>query len=203
MGLSPAILGLYGFIWSCLRLSWACLGLFWSVLGRLDAILDHLRPLLGLKTPQKGPKRASRERKRAQDSHKMPQKCSKRAQDEPTWAKMGQDGFQGSSGYGFGAILWSILEPQNLLSFCCFGGKLLDKFLNISWTILRHFGGPFLEPDRPKRGQDEPKKAMKTVKGPKTCICKNLEKQLVFQGFWGLRLSKTRSESPGRLPRGT
>ena len=40
-------------------------------------------------------------------------------------------------------------------------------------------------PNRPKRSQDEPKSTIKSPKVPKTCICKNLEKPLVFQGFWG------------------
>ena len=43
-------------------------------------------------------------------------------------------------------------------------------------TIL----GPILGPDRPKRGQDEPKRAIRSFKKAKNCMFKNLKKPSVF-----------------------
>ena len=47
-------------------------------------------------------------------------------------------------------------------------------------AYLGNFLGFILGPDRPKRGQDEPKRAIRSFKEPKSCIFKNLEKPLVF-----------------------
>ena len=66
-------------------------------------------------------------------------------------------------------------------------------------TIL----GPILGADRPKRGQDEPKRAIRSFKEPKSCIFKNLKKHYVFAGFWVQRPPKRASRGPRRLPRGT
>ena len=57
-------------------------------------------------------------------------------------------------------------------------------------------------PNRPKRSQDEPKRAIKSPKVPKTYNTKNLKKPLVFQGFGDPRPSKIASKDPKRLPRG-
>ena len=59
-------------------------------------------------------------------------------------------------------------------------------------TIL----GPTLGPDRPKRGQDEPKRAIRSFKEPKSCIFKNLKKPTVFDGFWVQRPPKRASRNP-------
>ena len=55
------------------------------------------------------------------------------------------------------------------------------------WPILGPFGailgpilGAILGPNRPKRSQDEPKRAIKSPKEPKTYNTKNLKKPLVF-----------------------
>ena len=66
-------------------------------------------------------------------------------------------------------------------------------------TIL----GPTLGPDRPKRGQDEPKRAIRSFKEPKSCIFKNLKKPKVFYCFWIQRPPKRTSRGPRRLPRDT
>ena len=57
-------------------------------------------------------------------------------------------------------------------------------------------------PNRPKRSQDEPKRAIKSPKVPKTYNTKNLEKPMFFLVFGGPRPSKTASKDPKRLPRG-
>ena len=66
-----------------------------------------------------------------------------------------------------------------------------------------HFGDPFWDQIGPRRGQDGPKRAIKSFKDPKTCIYEHLKKLKVFQGFWGPRPPKIASKSPRRLPRGT
>ena len=57
-------------------------------------------------------------------------------------------------------------------------------------------------PNRPKRSQDEPKRAIKNPKVPKTYNTKNLKKPLFFSGFGDPRPSKIASKDPKRLPRG-
>jgi len=52
-------------------------------------------------------------------------------------------------------------------------GFFLGAFLG---TIL----GPILGSDRPKRGQDEPKRAIRSFKEPISCIFKNLKNPAVF-----------------------
>ena len=50
---------------------------------------------------------------------------------------------------------------------------------------MEPFWRPFWDLIGPRRGQDGTKRAIKDSKDPKSCICKNLKKPLVFQGFWG------------------
>ena len=45
------------------------------------------------------------------------------------------------------------------------------------------FWGPFWDQIGPRRGQDEPKRAIKSFKDPKAYICKNLQKLDVVLGF--------------------
>ena len=70
-------------------------------------------------------------------------------------------------------------------------------------AVLGTILGPILGPDRPKRGQDEPKRAIRSFKEPKSCIFKNLKKPPVFEGFWVRRPPKRASRDPRRLSRGT
>ena len=63
-------------------------------------------------------------------------------------------------------------------------------------TIL----GPTLEPDRPKRGQDEPKRAIRSFKEPKSCIFKNLKKPPVFV-FLDLEASQESLKRPKKAPK--
>ena len=90
-------------------------------------------------------------------------------------------------------------------------GQFWDSFRDPKFGLDfgRYFGrlglfcGPILGPDRPKRDQDGSKRAIKSFKVLKTCICKHLKTLYVFQGVWGSRPYNTASEGPGRLPRGT
>jgi hypothetical protein len=59
-----------------------------------------------------------------------------------------------------------------------------------------------LGPNRAKRSQDEPKKAIKNPRVPKTYNTKNLKKPLFFLGFGDPRPSKMASKDLKRLPRG-
>ena len=56
-----------------------------------------------------------------------------------------------------------------------------------SWVLSGSIWGPILGPDRPKRGQDGPKRTIKRCKIPKTRICKHLEKIYSFLRFLGVQ----------------
>ena len=60
---------------------------------------------------------------------------------------------------------------------------------------------PFWDQIGPRRGQDGPKRAIKSSKDPKSCICKNLKKPLVFQGFWGPKASQESLRRPKKAPK--
>ena len=61
--------------------------------------------------------------------------------------------------------------------------------------------GPILGPDRPKRGQDEPKRAIRSFKEPKSCIFKNLEKPSVFFNVFGSRGFQENLKRPEKAPK--
>ena len=64
-------------------------------------------------------------------------------------------------------------------------------------TIL----GPILGPDRPKRGQDEPKRAIRSFKEPKSCIFKNLKKPSFFLVFLDAEASQENFKRPEKAPK--
>ena len=55
-------------------------------------------------------------------------------------------------------------------------------------------------PDRPKRGQDEPKRAIRSFKEPKRCIFKNLKKPKFFS-VYGSRGSQENFKMPEKAPK--
>ena len=61
--------------------------------------------------------------------------------------------------------------------------------------------GPILGPDRPKRGQDEPKRAIRSFKEPKSCIIKNLEKTFSFLVFLDPEASQENLKRPEKAPK--
>ena len=73
-------------------------------------------------------------------------------------------------------ILGSILGPNLGLNFTFLGGIFWTSF----WTILGSLWGPFWDQIGPRRGQDEPKTAIKSFKDPKTYICNICKKLSVF-----------------------
>ena len=92
--------------------------------------------------------------------------------------------------------------------FFCF----LNLFFNF-WYLLGYFLSIFDPKNLSKinqknvnfwaQWQDEPKRAIRSFKEPKSCIFKNLKKPPVFEGFWVRRPPKRASRDPRRLPRGT
>merc|ERR1711963_944342 len=96
--------------------------------------------------------------------------------------------------------LWTKLFGNFLLIF---GVIFWPTFWSLFGPLLGTILGPTLGPDRPKGGQDEPKRVIRSFKEPKSCIFKNLKKPQVFEGFWVRRPSKRASRDPRRLPRGT
>ena len=63
--------------------------------------------------------------------------------------------------------------------------------------------GPILGPDRPKRGQYEPKRTIKSFKEPKNCIFKKVVFELDCRHFSLLGPPKRASRGPRRLPKDT
>ena len=61
--------------------------------------------------------------------------------------------------------------------------------------------GPILGPDRPKRGQDEPKRTIKSFKEPKNCIFKKVVFALDCRHFFALRASQKSVKRPKKAPK--
>ena len=61
--------------------------------------------------------------------------------------------------------------------------------------------GPILGPDRPKRGQDEPKRTIKSFKEPKNCIFKKVVFALDIRRFFALRASQKSVKRPKKAPK--
>ena len=61
--------------------------------------------------------------------------------------------------------------------------------------------GFVLGADRPKRGQDEPKRAIRSFKEPKSCIFKNLKKPNVFLMFLDPEASQENLKRPEKVPK--
>ena len=78
-----------------------------------------------------------------------------------------------------------------------FGGGVgggLEGGLDGVLGILSHLRA-ILGPSCARRG------ARGRFKDPKSCICKNLKKQLVFLGFWGPGASQERLQRPMKAPK--
>ena len=61
--------------------------------------------------------------------------------------------------------------------------------------------GPILGPDRPKRGQDEPKRTIKSFKEPKNSIFKKVVLALDIRRFFALRASQKSVKRPKKAPK--
>ena len=62
----------------------------------------------------------------------------------------------------------------------------MDNRWFLFWAFLGTILGPILGPDRPKRGQDEPKRAIRSSKSQKAAFSKTL-KNLPFFSVFGSR----------------
>ena len=61
--------------------------------------------------------------------------------------------------------------------------------------------GPILVPDRQKRGQDEPKRTIKSFKESKNCIFKKVVFALDIHHFFALRASQKSVKGPKKAPK--
>ena len=61
--------------------------------------------------------------------------------------------------------------------------------------------GLILGPDRPKRGQDEPKRTIKSFKETKNCIFKKVVFALDIHHFFALRASQKSVKGPKKAPK--
>ena len=73
-----------------------------------------------------------------------------------------------------------ILRPPNSILGVIFGVIFWTSFWKLFGLLLEPFWGAFWEQIGPRRGEDGPKRATKSFKDPKSCICKNLKKHSVF-----------------------
>ena len=78
----------------------------------------------------------------------------------------------------FRPILGSILGPKICLFFAFSGVIFWTLFWSLFGPLLDPFWGPFWDQIGPRRGQDEPKRPIKSFKDPKSCISKNLKKTI-------------------------
>ena len=73
------------------------------------------------------------------------------------------------------------------------------------WTFVGQlwgpFWGPFWDHIGPRRGRDEPKRAIKSSKDQKSYIFKNLKKPSVLKCFWGPEASQESFRRPKRAPK--
>merc|ERR1711963_100353 len=94
--------------------------------------------------------------------------------------------------------LWTKLFGNFLIIF---GVIFWPTFWSLFGPLWGPILGPILGPDRPKRGQDEPKRAIRSFKEPKSCIFKNLKKPPVFEGFLGPEASQESLKRPKKAPK--
>ena len=147
--------------------------------------------------PETSHETLKRPKSRPRDTQGPPKRHAKIWQKNPKKCCLGKKclkpaiSFWGLSGPHF----WWLF----LLTFKLIFGLFFDNF-------LKHFGAHFgihFGTKLPKRGQDEPKRAIRSFKEVKNCMFKNLKKPLVFKGFWLQRPLRRASRGPRRLPKGT
>ena len=79
--------------------------------------------------------------------------------------------------------------------------NFFDKFLTIFWRTFGTMLGPILGPDLPKRDQDEPKRAIRIFKEPKTCIYKKVVFAWDCRHFFTLEASQESLKRPKKAPK--
>ena len=89
-----------------------------------------------------------------------------------------------------------ILGPQNSILGVISGVIFLTSFWILFGPLLGPFWGPFWDQIGPRRGEDGPKRATKSFKDPKSCICKNLQNIKFSKVFGVQRPPKRGSRGP-------
>ena len=89
------------------------------------------------------------------------------------------------------------MKPRRAPIFYIFFDKCLTNFLITFGTMLGLILGPCL----PKRDQDEPKRAIRSFKKSKNCICKKVVFALDCRHFFILEASQESLERPKRAPK--
>ena len=64
-----------------------------------------------------------------------------------------------------------------------------------------NFGASFWDQMGLRGAKMGSKRPIKSFKVPKTCICKNLKKPSVFNGFWGAKAVQDSLERPKKAPK--
>ena len=158
VGLSWVVLGLLGPSRGCLGLSLGCLGLSWGSLGSfLGPSWGCLGSLL----------------------------CALGAALGSLGALLGSLGHLGPIKANLGSILAPILGSKIYTFLVIVGLIFLITFWSLFGPLLALFWSSFWEKNGPRRGQDEPRRAVKSFKEQKICIFKNIGKPLVFSRFSG------------------
>ena len=97
----------------------------------------------------------------------------------------------------FGSVLDPILKPTIRTFFNHFSTFFWSLFGKLLEPIL----GPILVPDRQKRGQDEPKRTIKSFKESKNCIFKKVVFAWDIHHFFALRASQKSVKGPKKAPK--
>ena len=99
------------------------------------------------------------------------------------------------------SILVPILGPEIGPFLVILGVIFWISFGTLFGQLLGPFWGQFWDQIGTGRRQDGTKRAIKSSKDPKSCICKNLKKPSVFQGFWGPKASQESLRRPKKAPK--
>ena len=133
----------------------------------------------------------------------------------PSWAILGAswcqelprylpDGYACAPAPPSWPILLPILGPKICIFWVFFGIVFWITFWSLFGQLLGKFWGPFWDQIGPRRGQDGPKRAIKSFKEPKLLhLQTTLKNNRFFKVFGVQRPPKRALGSPRRLPRGT
>ena len=158
LNFAQLLLGLLVLSWGHLCVSWGILG---NILVHFGAILGHLRTILGYSGAILQLSRGGLELFGVISGH-----LGGISGPRPFWKSPSKNH------HALAQPSWPILEPisgpkiNQFMLIWFFGDQI------ISGPILRSFWDLFWDQIGPRRGQDKTKKAIKSFKYPKSCICK-------------------------------
>ena len=87
------------------------------------------------------------------------------------------------------AMSYQTVRIKTWITFLLLFGQLLGPILGPFWDLIG-----------PRRGQDEPNRAIQSFKGQYAPSSKTF-KQLVFKGFWGPKASQESLKRPKKVPK--